>query len=317
MPDGRPWPRVSIVVPSYNQSAYIEETLRSILLQGYPNLEAIVVDGGSTDGSVEIIRRYERWLGFWVSEPDRGQTHAINKGWARATGDILAYINTDDYYAPGAVAVAAAAFHENPGAGMVYGSAIVVDESGSKLRVWQAQAFDLGLMLTGGNIVPQPAAFFAAEALRSIGYVDERWQMIMDYELCIRLGLGFPAVCLPRSLAWFRDHAQSKTRTRFENTAGELIRFLSAFAPNQVAPHELRSLKRSTLSRIYYEWSLAYLARGRQHAGKALRQFLESLLRDPRFALRRPLDSAYIVKEVLVSWLAAALMARNARGLGE
>jgi glycosyltransferase involved in cell wall biosynthesis len=100
---GGEWPRITVVTPSFNQGAYIEETLRSVLLQGYPNLEYIVIDGGSTDGSVETIRRYARWLDYWVSEPDRGQAHALNKGFARASGDVLGWLNSDDVYLPGAL----------------------------------------------------------------------------------------------------------------------------------------------------------------------------------------------------------------------
>ncbi len=103
MPDGAPWPRISIVTPSFNQGQFIEETIRSVLLQGYADLEYIVIDGGSTDGSVGIIKKYKRWLTYWVSEPDRGQSHAINKGFARATGGVLAWLNSDDLYAPGAL----------------------------------------------------------------------------------------------------------------------------------------------------------------------------------------------------------------------
>jgi len=107
MPDGSPWPRISIVTPSYNQGQFIEETIRSVLLQGYPNLEYIIIDGGSSDGSVEIIKKYEPWLAYWVSEKDRGQSHAINKGLFRSTGEILAWLNSDDLLIWGSLAAAA------------------------------------------------------------------------------------------------------------------------------------------------------------------------------------------------------------------
>src|SRR5213592_2149932 len=102
-PDGYPWPRISIVTPSYNQGQFIEETIRSVLLQGYPNLEYIVIDGGSTDESIAILRKYEKWIAHWVSERDKGQSEAINKGFAQATGEIFAWLNSDDVYERGAI----------------------------------------------------------------------------------------------------------------------------------------------------------------------------------------------------------------------
>src|SRR5918996_5491103 len=116
MPDGCVWPRISIVTPSYNQGQFIEETIRSVLLQGYPSFEYIVIDGGSTDDSKEIIQKYEPWLTYWVSEPDRGQAHAINKGFARATGDIIQWVNSDDLLTPGALAEVGRLISLNPGA---------------------------------------------------------------------------------------------------------------------------------------------------------------------------------------------------------
>src|SRR5437660_7841664 len=114
MHDASVLPRVSIVTPSFNQGPFLEETIRSVLLQGYPDLEYIIIDGGSTDDSVEIIRKYEKWLAYWVSEKDSGQTHAINKGFARSTGEIYAYLNSDDVYLPDALHNIASFFDKQP-----------------------------------------------------------------------------------------------------------------------------------------------------------------------------------------------------------
>ena len=127
MPDASLWPRVSIVTPSYNQGQFVEETIRSVLLQGYPHLEYMVVDGGSIDQSVQIIRKYEPWLAFWVSEKDNGQSHAINKGWRRAQGDIIAYLNSDDRLEVGALRCVAEMFVAQPGLAVVYGDRNMVN----------------------------------------------------------------------------------------------------------------------------------------------------------------------------------------------
>jgi glycosyltransferase involved in cell wall biosynthesis len=294
------WPRVSVVTPSYNQGRFIEETIRSVLLQGYPNLEYLILDGGSTDETLSVIHRYEPWLSYWVSEPDGGQTNAINKGWERATGEILAYLNTDDFYMPGAIATAAAQFR--PDVGMVYGTARLIDESGRELSPWLARPFDLETMLVQGSIVPQPATFFSQPVVRRLGYLNEQRHMIMDYELCIRIGMEFPTVCVPDTIASFRTHAQSKTWRQFELMAKELIDFVMSFQPTGLSDREWKRIRSSTLSRVHYEWAFEYLARG-QRGPKALGQLLQSIRLYPPFALRRPMLTGHIVKEVLAGLL--------------
>jgi len=139
MPDGRPWPKISVVTPSYNQGNYIEETIRSVLLQSYPNLEYVIIDGGSTDNSVEIINKYEAWLTYWVSEKDRGQSHAINKGLKHATGDIFHWLNSDDQFTQGALEAAARAVRSEPDAVAWAGSCARVDPDGRILSVVRPQ----------------------------------------------------------------------------------------------------------------------------------------------------------------------------------
>jgi glycosyltransferase involved in cell wall biosynthesis len=306
------WPRVSVVTPSYNQARFLEETIRSVLLQGYPNLEYIIIDGGSKDGSVEIIRKYEGWLGHWVSESDRGQTHAINKGWARATGEVLAYINADDYYLPGTIGIAAEEFRARPDCGMVYGTAMIVDEAGNELRSWGAQPFDLRTMLAVGSIVPQPSVFFSSAALENVGYLNDEWQLIMDYDLSIRIGIHYPTVCIPRTLTRFRNHPQSKTRLRFEELAEELIEFITDFKPDQLSPKAWRRLQRVAMSRVHYELGLAYLTEGREDESKAFLELLKSIRLYPPFALGRPGLTAHVIRRMLgrqlraITWSSAS-----------
>ena len=134
------WPRITVVTPSFNQGQYIEETIRSVLLQGYPNLEYIIMDGGSTDESVKIIKKYEPWLSYWVSEKDCGQSHAINKGWQRSTGDLVAWLNSDDYLAPGTLRQVARIYcqHQDLPFGLIYGRANVINLQGDLLKHWGA-----------------------------------------------------------------------------------------------------------------------------------------------------------------------------------
>lgn len=211
MPDGKPWPKISIVTPSYNQGQFIEETIRSVLLQGYPDLEYIIIDGGSTDESVEIIRKYDRWITFWTSEPDSGQTNAINKGFKRSTGEIVAWLNSDDLYTAGALIIAAKAFAERPGSAVIYGDADTIDAETTLLSHINSRDFDLQ-ELYRRDYIRQPASFISAEAIKKIGFLDERFHYAMDYDLWIRLGQGGAVMqYIPRKLAWFRLHDCSKT----------------------------------------------------------------------------------------------------------
>jgi glycosyltransferase involved in cell wall biosynthesis len=319
MPDGCSWPRVSIVTPSYNQAAFIEETIRSVLLQGYPDLEYIIIDGGSSDESVQVIRKYESWLSYWVTEPDRGQTHAINKGWMRATGDILAYINTDDCYLTGTIGTAAGEFCARPDVAMVYGAAAIIDVAGKQLRTWDAQPYDLKSMLTTGSVIPQPATFFAKAAINQLGYLSEQWDMIMDYEFCIRIATQYPVACLPKTLARFRDHPQSKTRRQFESMVKEVLEFLSTFSPNQRSASEWPTIKRATSGRLHHELALYYAIGRRQDFSMSSVELLRSFVIYPQFTLKHPLLTSYISRKIAVGYLKvigtwiATLMNRTGR----
>ncbi|MDQ3387927.1 MAG: glycosyltransferase [Gemmatimonadota bacterium] len=191
--DPAAWPRITVVTPSFNQGAFIEETIRSVLLQGYPNLEFIVADGGSQDSTVEILRRYDPWLAHWVSEPDRGQTHAINKGLARATGNIFTYLNSDDLLAPGALVEVAGAFRDHPEADVVYGACVYTDEEGNDLFVRRGRVsgfVDYLRIWEGfrrGEYLTQPEVFCRTRALVDAGGFREELHSVMDFDMWLRL----------------------------------------------------------------------------------------------------------------------------------
>lgn len=214
---GRNWPSsgpvVSIVTPSFNQGKFLEATITSVLSQSYPHIEYFICDGGSKDGTVDIIRRYSDRLAWWCSEKDRGQSHAINKGWSRATGDIVAYLNSDDLLLPDATERAVRAFEEAPSAGVVHGDSLYLDEDGTELGWGKGGPSDFKRLLRDGQgtRVAQPGSFYDASVLRRVGLLDESLHYSMDYDLLLRLAMVSQMVYLPVALAGYRVHMGAKT----------------------------------------------------------------------------------------------------------
>lgn len=220
----RALPLVSIVTPSYNQARFLEETIQSVLAQDYPRIEYIVVDGASADGSLEIIRRYSERLASWVSEPDQGQTEAINKGFARAGGEILAWINSDDTYLPGAVSEAVAFLEAHPETGMVYGDANLIDADGRQIGKFPARQTDYTRLRRGYVHIPQQAAFFRASLWQQVGPLDTSFYFAMDYDLWVRLARISRLHYYPRLWANFRLHGEAKSIAVDERCWPEMLR---------------------------------------------------------------------------------------------
>jgi len=204
-------PLVTIITPSFNQAPYLEETINSVLGQTYPRIEYIIMDGGSTDGSVEIIKRYQNKLAYWVSEKDRGQTDAINKGFARAKGEVLAWINSDDTLRPNAVEEAVRFLNDNPDIGLVYGDTHYIDEHSKVIGRFPAAQTDLARLRRGYVHIPQQASFFRKSIWDQIGPLDPEFFFAMDYDLWVRIAGKAEIRYLPRWWANFRLHRGAKS----------------------------------------------------------------------------------------------------------
>ena len=228
-------PFVSIITPSFNQARYIEATIQSVLSQDYPNIEYLIVDGGSTDGTVEIIKKYQgrggvtpslqgHHIHWWVSEPDKGQTDAINKGFGRAQGQILAWLNSDDTYESGAVSAAVKYLLEYPHVGMVYGDCNFINEEGRVIGKFGSAQTDYRLLRQGYVHIPQQTMFFRAEWWKRVGPLDPSFYFAMDYDLWTRLAAHTELKYVPQTWANFRLHTTGKTIAADDRCWPEMIR---------------------------------------------------------------------------------------------
>lgn len=285
MPDGSPWPRVSIVTPSFNQGQFIEETIRSVLLQGYPDVEYFIVDGGSTDDSVDIIRKYEPWVAAWLSEPDRGQSHALNKGFSRCTGEVLAWLNSDDSYTPGALGCAVGRLWRE-GASVLYGRCRVIYAStGIVTEVCpDLVTFDTLLLKQWlpANIPAQPAVFFRRAAFEaSGGQLDESLHYAMDYDLWLRLARNHSFIREDQILAKYPIHKDSKSGQGFEVFQPEFDRVYRRHAQT-LSPWQYLAFRCKYRREIAQRFVAdAFKARMSAHKQVVRRSALRAFLNDP------------------------------------
>jgi glycosyltransferase involved in cell wall biosynthesis len=229
-------PIVTIVTPSFNQGHFIRSTIESVLSQDYPRVEYIVMDGGSTDQTAAIASEYASRLTF-ISERDRGQSHAINKGFRGGRGDILAWLNSDDIYLPGAISTAVRAFSANPACGMVYGEGYVMDREGTfQGRFPHSRPFDLWRLVHLSDYILQQSTYFRRTALDQIGYLDEELHYGMDWDMFIRIGLKHPVCYIPEYLGCIREHKETKSSQGALVRARELHGILSKHTGMRLPP---------------------------------------------------------------------------------
>src|SRR5512138_190537 len=221
-----PLPKVSIVTPSYNQGQFLEATIQSVLAQDYPNIEYIIVDAGSKDCSVEIIRKYQQHLAWWVSEKDKGHADGLNKGFSHATGEILAWLNSDDIYLPNAISEAVAILMDHPDVGMVYGDADLIDDAGLSAGQFGSKQTSYRQMLRGSVHIPQATTFWRADLWHQVGHLDLSLFFSFDYDLWVKIAKVSKVLYVPKRWAKFRIHSAGKTIVNDDRCYPDMLRVL-------------------------------------------------------------------------------------------
>jgi len=302
---------ISIITPSYNQVAYLEYTLQSVLAQNYPHIEYLVIDGGSIDGSLDIIRRYADRLAWWVSEPDAGQADAINKGFSRARGEYIAWLNSDDLYLPGAVMQAVAVLQANPELGMVFGDAFTINGDGMPLNALVFGEWGLPDLMAF-RIICQPAVFMRRSILERAGYLDSSYHYMLDHQLWLRLARLAPIRHVSQTWAAARHHAAAKNVAHAEAFGEEALHILEWM---EVQP-DLASLVAANRHKIIagaYRLNGRYLLDGGLPA-PALKSYLRALINDPVYTLKHGRRMAYAAASLVgLGGLADRLVSRQAK----
>jgi glycosyltransferase involved in cell wall biosynthesis len=275
---------VSIITPSYNQAKYLEQTMLSVLDQDYPSIEYIVIDGASADGSVDIIKKYSDKLAYWTSEKDSGQAEAINKGFVRATGEIIAWLNSDDYYLPGTVSAAVKAFEENPGAVLVYGNMLAVDENGTTFNSLTYKQLTLEDLLCF-QIIGQPAVFMRRSALQKTNGLNLDFHFLLDHLLWIQIAQHGKMLHVNQTGSAARYHSEAKNRAKAAEFGREAFRILDLVAQDEgLAPILAKVERRARASA--HRIDARYLLDGGLPA-KSLTAWMRALFIHPPTALAR------------------------------
>lgn len=277
-------PKISIVTPSFNQGQFIEETIRSVLLQKYKNFEYIIMDGGSSDNTLEIIQKYKDNIAYWASEPDRGQTHAINKGLALATGDIIAYLNSDDIYLPDTFIEVVHFFNQNPDIDMLYGDLVHIDKQSNIIDIMRCDTLDQDKLFSFHYYFPQASVFLRKGIIQKIGFFDENLHLNMDYDYWIRLSFDGKMAHIPRTLACARLYPEAKSQFFSQNYLQENLIILNKYEDRIKTLKNADVMLSHSYASVYYYGGVSYIKGGKFSLGlKCIRkavQFKKTILID-------------------------------------
>ena len=275
--------KISIVTPSFNQADYLDETIRSVLDQNYPDLEYLIADGASTDGSVVLIKEYSERLAWWVSEIDGGQADAINKGFSRATGEIIAWLNSDDYYLPETLDTVAKLFEENPDAGIIYGDVLSVDGEGNPINVQRFDQYSVEDLMQF-KIISQPGVFIRRSILEQAGYLDETYHFLLDHQLWLRIAQLAPMFYVPQTLAVARYHDDAKNIAHAEKFGAEAFKILEWMDTQPMLRSLLKENRKKVLAGAHHLDAFYLVEAGKMRAGLAA--YARAFLKHPPTALK-------------------------------
>lgn len=257
---------VTVITPSFNQGKFLEQTIQSVLSQTYNNIEFLVIDGGSTDNSVDIIQKYQSSINYWISEPDNGQADAINKGFKLANGDLICWINSDDILYPAFVADRVGQFKENPNIDMIYGDVDKGPNPTTK-RILKGRQTNIKDMLRNASCpIPQQSAMWRRRVLENIGYLVPEWHVLLDREYFIRIAAKGQIKYIPGSVAFFRNHEDSKSVAEKLKWGEELPMYYEMVFHDNVynLKPEIMSVRNKCLSKIYYKCGRIYAKAGQE-----------------------------------------------------
>ena len=274
---------ISIITPSYNQADFLEQTICSVLDQENVEIGYMVVDGDSTDGSVEIIERYARDLVWWVSEPDSGQACAINKGFARAGGEIVAWLNSDDYYLPNTLSTVVKLFAKHPEAGMIYGDVLSVDGAGNSINVQHFDSYEIEDLMAF-KIISQPAVFMRRSILEKAGHLDDQYHFLLDHHLWLRLAQLAPIIYTPQILAAARYHADAKNIAQAEKFGADAFNILEWMKTQPALSEKLEENESEIIAGAHHLDAFYLVEAGKMGAG--LSAYRRTFRYDPRTALK-------------------------------
>ncbi len=275
--------KISIITPSFNQADYLDQTIRSVLDQNYPDLEYLIADGASTDGSVGIIKEHSERLTWWASEIDTGQADAINKGFSRATGEIIAWLNSDDYYLPETLATVAELFTANPDAGVIYGDVLSVDGDGNPINVQRFAQYSVEDLMQF-KIISQPGVFMRRSVLEQAGYLDLDYHFLLDHQLWLRVAQLTPMIYTPQPLAVARYHGDAKNIAHAEKFGAEAFKILDWMDTQPMLRSLLKKNRKKVEAGAHHLDAFYLVEAGKMRAG--LTAYARAFFKHPPTALK-------------------------------